>query len=99
MAGIGHGGRIAPWVLDGAMNRASFETCVEKERAFALRPGQVVVADNLSLKSPRVVKLLADKDCEIIILPPCSPDPCAAKNSPLDCFLHAPHPSKWHSQN
>ena len=58
-------------LLDGAMNRASFETYVEKELAPALKPGQVVLADNLSShKSPRVVELLTDKGCEIIFLPP-----------------------------
>ena len=75
IAGLGHDGLIAPWVLDGAMNRASFETYVEKELVPALKPGQVVVADNLSShKSPRVVELLAAKGCEIIFLPPYSPD-------------------------
>ncbi|NJM81111.1 MAG: IS630 family transposase [Tabrizicola sp.] len=75
IAGLGHDGLIAPWVLDGAMNSVSFETYVEKELAPALKPGQVVVADNLSShKSPRVVELLAAKGCTITFLPPYSPD-------------------------
>lgn len=75
IAGLGHDGLIAPWVLDGAMNRASFEAYVEKQLAPALKPGQIVVADNLSShKSPRVVELLTAKGCEIIFLPPYSPD-------------------------
>jgi transposase len=75
IAGLGHDGLIAPWVLDGAMNRASFEAYVEKQLAPALKPGQIVVADNLSShKSPRVLELLTAKGCEIIVLPPYSPD-------------------------
>ena len=31
IAGLGHEGLMAPWVLDGAMNRASFEAYVEHE--------------------------------------------------------------------
>ena len=42
IAGLGCDGLVAPWVLDGAMNRASFETYVEHELAPALKPGQIV---------------------------------------------------------
>jgi transposase len=66
---------IAPWVLDGAMNRTSFETYVERQLVPALKPSQVVMADNLaSHTSPRVLELLTAKGCEIIVLPPYSPD-------------------------
>ncbi|MES2665765.1 MAG: transposase [Pseudomonadota bacterium] len=89
---------IAPWVLDGAINRASFDTYVERVLASTLRPGQIVVADNLSShKSVRAIDLLRAQGNTLIFLPPYSPDPCVAKNSPPDCFLHAPHPSKWPS--
>ena len=37
IAGLSQTGLIAPWVLDGAMNRASFDTCVERQLAPALR--------------------------------------------------------------
>jgi len=48
---------------------------VEKQHVPALKPGQVVVADNLSShKSPRVVELLTAKGSRIIFLPPYSPD-------------------------
>jgi hypothetical protein len=79
IAGLGHDGLIAPWVLDGAMYRASFGTCVEKQLVPALTPGQVVVADNQSLhKSPRVVERLTAKGCEFLFLPPHSPTPSVA---------------------
>lgn len=75
IAGLGHAGLIALWVLDGAMNRASFEAYVEHELAPALKTGQIVVADNLSShKSQRVIDLLRAKGCDLFFLPPYSPD-------------------------
>ena len=112
IAGLAQDGLIAPWVLDGAMNRASFDADVEHQRAPALKPGQILAArprtggssrlthDNLSShKSPRAIALLRAQGNDLIFLPPYSPDPCVAKNSPPDCFLYAPHPSRWHSQS
>lgn len=75
IAGLGSGGLVAPWVLDGAMNRASFEAYVEHELAPALKPGQIVIADNLSShKSPHVQALLEAQGNQILFLPPYSPD-------------------------
>jgi transposase len=75
IAGLAHDGMIAPWVLDGAMNRASFEAYVEHELGPALKPGQIVIADNLSShKSPRVQALLRAQGNDLIFLPPYSPD-------------------------
>ena len=82
------------------MNRDSFATCVMREPAPALRPGQIVVADTLSShKSTKVIDLLRSQGNDLVFLPPCPPDPCGAENRPPDCFPDAPHPSKWHSQN
>ena len=75
IAGLGCDGLVAPWVLDGAMNRDSFETYVLHELAPALRPGQIVVADNLSShKSASVIELLRAQGNDLIFLPPYSPD-------------------------
>ena len=75
VAGLGHDGLIAPWVLDGAMNRESFDTCIQGQLAPALRPGQIVVADNLSShKSTKAIDLLRAQGNELIFLPPYSPD-------------------------
>ena len=75
IAGLSHDGLIAPWVLDGAMNRDSFETYVMRELAPSLRPGQIVVADNLSShKSGKVIDLLRAQGNDLIFLPPYSPD-------------------------
>jgi transposase len=75
IAGLAENGLIAPWVLDGAMNRDSFDTYVSRVLAPALRPGQIVIADNLSShKSARAIALLRAKGCDLIFLPPYSPD-------------------------
>lgn len=75
IAGLSDHGLIAPWVLDGAMNGPSFETYIEHRLAPALRPGQIVIADNLSShKSQRVQALLKAQGNALIFLPPYSPD-------------------------
>ena len=87
IAGLGCDGLIAPWVLDGAMNRDSFDTYIVHVLAPALRPGQILAArprtgggsrlthDNLfSHKSPRVQALLRAQGNWMLFLPPCSPD-------------------------
>ena len=75
IAGLSSGGLVAPWVLDGAMNRASFEAYVEHELAPSLKPGQIVIADNLSShKSQTVQALLKAQGNQILFLPPYSPD-------------------------
>ena len=75
IAGPGCDGLLAPWVLDGAMNRARFEAYVAHELAPALKPGQIVIADNLSShKAPHVQALLQAQGNRILFLPPTSPD-------------------------
>jgi hypothetical protein len=50
----------APWVVDGAMTGAAVETYVERVLCPTLRPGDLVVADNLSAHpGPQVCELLA----------------------------------------
>ena len=52
-----------------------FEAYVEWVLAPSLRPGQVVVMDNLAAhKSEEVRELIEARDCEVLFLPPYSPD-------------------------
>lgn len=68
-------GMIAPFVISGPINRAAFEAYVEKVLIPELRPGDVVVMDNLSShKGPRVHELIDAAGAELLFLPPCSPD-------------------------
>ena len=48
IAAIGLRGVKAPWIFEGAMTTLVFETYVEAELAPTLRPGDIVLADNLS---------------------------------------------------
>ena len=61
--------------VEGATTRAVFEAYVEQALAPSLRGGQVVVMDNLSAhKGARVRELVERAGCELLYLPPCSPD-------------------------
>lgn len=68
-------GMIAPFVISGSINRAAFETYVEKVLIPDLRPGDIVIMDNLSShKGPRVRELIEAVGAELLFLPPYSPD-------------------------
>jgi len=61
--------------VEGAMTRAVFEAYVEQALAPSLRPGRVVVMDNLSAhKGGRVREIIEGRGCELLYLPPYSPD-------------------------
>jgi transposase len=68
-------GFIAPFVLDGPINREAFETYVEKVLVPELRTGDIVIMDNLSShKGPCVREMIAAAGAELRYLPPYSPD-------------------------
>ena len=61
--------------MEGATTAAVFEAYVEKVLAPTLRREQIVVMDNLSAhKGDRVRKLIEERGCELLYLPPYSPD-------------------------
>jgi transposase len=62
-------------VIEGATDRAVFEGFVEHFLVPRLRPGQVVVWDNLSVhQSVRARELIEAAGCQVRFLPPYSPD-------------------------
>jgi transposase len=68
-------GFIAPWVLDGPINRDAFETYVAKVLAPELSPGDIVIMDNLSShKGSKVREMIEAAGAELRYLPPYSPD-------------------------
>jgi transposase len=71
-----HQGGMGPsMAVEGATTARVFETYVERLLAPALRPGQVVVMDNLGAHRPRRVReLIEERGCELLYLPPYSPD-------------------------
>lgn len=68
-------GFIAPLVLDGAVNGDVFRAYVEKVLVPELRRGDVVVMDNLGSHTVAGVrKAIEGAGCELLYLPPYSPD-------------------------
>lgn len=68
-------GMETAFVIEGATDRAVFERFVEHCLVPHLRPGQVVVWDNLSVhKSRRARDLVEAAGCRVVFLPPYSPD-------------------------
>ena len=61
--------------VEGATTAVVFEAYVERVLAPSLRPGQVVVMDNLGAHRPkRVRELMEERGCELVYLPSYSPD-------------------------
>jgi hypothetical protein len=68
----GVGGCLA---FDGATNAVTFEAYVEHVLAPTLRPGDIVVMDNLAAhKGPEVERLIKAAGAELRYLPAYSPD-------------------------
>jgi len=68
-------GLVAPWAMEGAMNGEWFLAYVEQILAPSLRPGMVVVMDNLPChKVQGVREAIVAAGCRLEYLPPYSPD-------------------------
>ncbi len=62
-------------VVEGGVDRLIFTSYLEQVLAPSLRPGQLVLLDNLSAhKSSRVKEIIAACGCTLVYLPPYSPD-------------------------
>ena len=61
--------------VEGATDREVFEAYVEEVLTQSLRSGQIVVMDNLTAhKGEWVRELIEERGCELLYLPPYSPD-------------------------
>jgi transposase len=68
-------GLTAPTVIDGAMNGELFEAYVRQQLVPTLRPGDVVIMDNLSSHKRAGVRLAIEAiGATLCFLPPYSPD-------------------------
>jgi transposase len=75
-------GMTAPMVLDGPMIGAWFLACVQQVLVPTLKPGDIVVMDNLPAhKNAPVMDAIAAVGAKLILLPPCSPDPNPIENA------------------
>ncbi|KJC41416.1 hypothetical protein UB31_09410 [Bradyrhizobium sp. LTSP849] len=65
----------APCVFDGPINGESFRAYVEQQLVKVLKPGDIVIMDNLgSHKSPTVRQMIRKAGARLWYLPPYSPD-------------------------
>jgi transposase len=84
-AGIGLRGLVAPLRLIGSMNSVAFEAYIEQFVCPLLRPGDIVVVDNLSAHKQKCIRALLEAvGAQLLYLPPYSPDyspiePCWSK--------------------
>jgi transposase len=75
IAAMGRDGVRAPLALPGSVNAAWFQTSVEQVLVPSLRPGDVVVFDNLSSHlGPAVFEAIERAGARVLPLPPSSPD-------------------------
>lgn len=75
VAGLRNRGMIAPLVLDGPINGELFQAYVDQVLAPELRPGDVVVMDNLgSHKGAGIRSAIEAAGASLLYLPPYSPD-------------------------
>ena len=75
LAALRHDGMSAPCVFDGAINGARFLAWVEQALVPTLRPGDIVVLDNLGAhKVKGVRRAIEAAGAELLYLPPYSPD-------------------------
>jgi transposase len=78
--------------VEGSTTREVFEAYLESVLAPSLRPGQVLVMDDLSFhKGSRVRELVEERGCTLLCLPPYSPhlDPIEGAFSKGKALLRA----------
>jgi transposase len=75
VAGLRASALTAPCVIDGPMNGNAFLAYIEQILGPSLKPGDIVVLDNLSAhKVPGVREVIAAAGARLLYLPPYSPD-------------------------
>lgn len=75
LAALRHDRIDAPCVLDGPINGQSFTAWVEQFLVPTLKPGDIVIMDNLgSHKGQAVRKAIRSAGAHLLFLPPYSPD-------------------------
>ncbi len=75
VAGLRSSGMVAPLVIDGPINGEWFEANVDQVLVPTLKPGDVVILDNLSShKRPAARAMIKAAGARMLFLPPFSPD-------------------------
>jgi transposase len=75
LAALRHDRIEAPWFLEGPIDGESFRLYVEKVLLPTLRPGDIVIMDNLGSHKGRIVRqLIRSAGAKLFFLPKYSPD-------------------------
>jgi len=75
VAGLRNSGMVAPMVLDGPINGIAFQAYVDQVLVPELRPGDIVIMDNLgSHKGAGVRAAIEAVGASLLYLPPYSPE-------------------------
>ena len=91
-------GLAAPAVFDGPIDKPTFRAYVEQVLVPTLRPGDVVVLDNLAVhKQPEVQAAIEGAGALVRFLPPYSPDfnPIELAFAKLKAFFRAARPRSF----
>jgi transposase len=75
LAALRHDRITAPWLLEGPIDGESFATYVEKVLLPTLRPGDIVIMDNLGSHKGKIIRqLIRSAGAMLFLLPKYSPD-------------------------
>ena len=75
VAGLRLTGMVAPMVLDGPINGRAFQAYVDQVLVPELKPGDVVIMDNLgATRAPACARRSRAAGAKLLYLPPYSPD-------------------------
>ena len=75
LAALRHDRVEAPWLVDGPINGERFRLYVEKVLVPTLRPGDIVILDNLgSHRGKAVRRAIRSAGAKLLLLPKYSPD-------------------------
>jgi transposase len=102
VVGLRPEGLTAPAVFDGPIDNASFLAYIEQVLGPSLRPGDVVVLDNLAVhRQPAVRLAIEGVGASLRFLPPYSPDfnPIELAFAKLKAFLRAARPRTFDHVN
>ena len=98
IAALGVEGLRAPAVFDGPIDSPRFLAYIEQVLVPTLRPGDVIVLDNLAVhKQPEVRTAIEGAGAALRFLPPYSPDfnPIELAFAKLKAFLRAARPRSF----
>jgi transposase len=98
VAGLRLEGLTATAVFDGPLDSVMFGAYVDQVLVPALRPGDVVVLDNLAVhKQPEMQRAIETAGAQLRFLPPYSPDfnPIEQAFAKLKAFLRAARPRSF----